>query len=53
MYAFLDAMEEDETDLPLIGDETQGDWPCIKGLESEVDDKGVGVSPRPAPRPWY
>jgi hypothetical protein len=51
LYAFLDAIEEDETDLPLIGDGTHGDWPWVKGLESEVDDKGVGVSPRPAPMP--
>ena len=53
MYAFLDAMEDNETDLPLTGNDTAGDRPCVNGLESEVVDEGVGVSPRPAPGPWY
>lgn len=27
----------------LLGVDTHGDWPWVKGLESEVDDNGVGV----------
>lgn len=34
-------MEDDDADLALAGDGTQGDWPWMNGLDSDVDDKGV------------
>jgi hypothetical protein len=37
----LDDMEEDGVDLACAGEATYGEWLCVKGLESEVDDRGV------------
>lgn len=34
-------MEDIGPDLAFAGEATYGEWPCIKGLESEVVDRGV------------
>lgn len=40
----------DGATAPLLGVDTHGDWPwAMKGLDSEVEDTGVGKA---TPRPW-
>lgn len=39
MYC-LEAIGDDPIAAPP-GEPTAGDWPCVKGLDNEVDERGV------------